>query len=97
MGTIYFHLLYSYECFCITLTVLASFIPQNRFQSCSEHKAHVLQHPLKIHKRLMLLTAFTMQEDSYSEVELSTHHEPVLHCALADPQARHPWGLLSED
>ncbi len=29
--------------------------------------------------------------------EPSTYHEPVLHCALADPQARHTWGLLSED
>lgn len=43
----------------------------------------------------MLLAAFTTQQDSYSE--LSTHHKPVLYCALADPQARHTWGLLSED
>lgn len=33
--------------FKITLTALASFIPQNRLQRRSENKAHVLQHTLK--------------------------------------------------
>lgn len=48
------------------LTVLASLVAQNRVQSCSKDKAHVLEHPLRESMAILALVLQSLSLDIYA-------------------------------